>query len=193
MRHSQWSEILSEGEKRERFFKTHTREPFPAGFELSYAFLPVRPTRHVPAYLFRRFVSFYDASEYVFHRGGSAIPTSTFNTQFAAARKAAGVSTGKLFHDLRRTAAWNMVRGGVPQSIAMRVTGHRSRSMFDRYDIASLDDKLDALHRAREYASTRRAVGENVSAFPSPPAVNPPGTPEGIGPVLRGKMVAVQV
>lgn len=86
-----------------------------------------------------------------------------------------------------------MVRGGVPQSIAMRVTGHRSRSMFDRYDIASLDDKLEALHRAREYASTRKAVGENVSAFPSrPAAVNPTGTPEQIGPLSQGTMVAVQ-
>lgn len=132
-------------------------------------------------------------AEYVFHRGGVAIPTSTFNTHFAMARKAAGVSTGKLFHDLRRTAARNMVRGGVPQSIAMRVTGHRSRSMFDRYDIASLDDKLEALHRAREYASTRKAVGENVAAFPSRvPTGTPTDTPEQIVALSQGNLVAVQ-
>lgn len=60
-----------------------------------------------------------------------------------------------------------MVRGGVPQSIAMRVTGHRSPSMFTRYDITSTDDKLDALRKAREYAATRSAVRENVAPFPA--------------------------
>src|SRR5262249_17317541 len=68
-------------------------------------------------------------SEYVFHREGGPIPTSTFNTQFREARKKAGVSSGRIFHDLRRTAARNMIRGGVPQSVAMRVTGHRSDAM----------------------------------------------------------------
>jgi len=104
-------------------------------------------------------------SAYVFHRRGKPIPSSTFNRQFAEARKAAGVA-GKLFHDLRRTAARNMIRGGVPQSIAMRVTGHRSDSMFRRYDIASLDDKAEALRKGHAYAKTRAAVGQNVAAFP---------------------------
>jgi hypothetical protein len=60
-----------------------------------------------------------------------------------------------------------MIRGGVLQSIAMRVTGHRSDSMFRRYDVASTDDKLEALRRAREYAETRKAIGESVTAFPT--------------------------
>ena len=59
-----------------------------------------------------------------------------------------------------------MMRGGVSQSVAMRVTGHRSDWMFRHYDITSMDDKAEALSRAREYAKTRAAVGENVSAFP---------------------------
>jgi hypothetical protein len=58
-----------------------------------------------------------------------------------------------------------MIRGGVPQSVALRVTGHRSDSMFRRYDIASLDDKLDALRRAREYAATRAAVAKTSLRF----------------------------
>src|SRR5262249_20538763 len=105
-------------------------------------------------------------SEYVFHRGGKPISKPTFNREFAEARKNAGIG-GRIFHDLRRTAARNMIRGGVPQSVAMRVTGHRSDSMFRRYDVASLDDKLEALRRAREYAATRAAVGSNVASFPS--------------------------
>jgi integrase len=105
-------------------------------------------------------------SEFVFHRNGKRIPTSTFEVQFRRANEAAGV-VGRIFHDLRRTAARNMVRAGVPQSIAQRVTGHRSASMFNRYDITSTDDKLEALKKARVYAESRVAVGQNVKRFPT--------------------------
>ena len=64
-----------------------------------------------------------------------------------------------------------MIRGGVPQSIAKRVTGNRSDSMFQRYDIASMDDKLEAIQKARAYATTRAAIGESVTQFP-PGSVN---------------------
>jgi hypothetical protein len=47
----------------------------------------------------------------------------------------------------------------------MWVTGHRSDSTFRPYDIASLDDKLEAIRKARAYAATREAVGQNVAEF----------------------------
>lgn len=106
-------------------------------------------------------------SEYVFHRGGAPIPTSTFNKQFRKACRKAGVSPGRLFHDLRRTAVRNMVRAGVPETVAMTITGHKTRSMLARYNITTMDDKLDALTKARSYAERRAAVGENVSPFRS--------------------------
>ena len=59
-----------------------------------------------------------------------------------------------------------MIRGGVPQSVAMRVTGHRSDSMFRRCDVASVDDKLEAIQKARAYAATRTVVGGKVAPFP---------------------------
>jgi integrase len=91
-------------------------------------------------------------AEYVFHRDG--LPIGDFRKAWKTACKAANVDK-KLFHDLRRTSARNMIDAGVPQVTAMEITGHNTDSMFRRYAIVNEDQKREALARTEQHLAAR--------------------------------------
>lgn len=97
----------------------------------------------------------------IFHREGK--PIGDFRKTWQAACVEARVGqmidlpnkkkryVGKRLYDLRRTAVRNMIRAGVPERVAMEVSGHRTRATFDRYNITSERDMREALLKTSAY------------------------------------------
>jgi integrase len=105
------------------------------------------------------------------HSDGS--PIKDFRYAWAKACKAAGVP-GRLVHDFRRSAVRNLERAGVPRSAAIKMTGHKTESVFLRYaitDSAMLQEaaaKLDTLHASanvRTLDSSKSPSRDQVSAL----------------------------
>ena len=87
----------------------------------------------------------------VFRR--DAVTVRAWRAAWPEACRRAGVP-GRFLHDCRRTAARNLVRAGVPERVAMLLTGHRSRAIFDRYNIVQEAELHHASDRLCAYLAS---------------------------------------
>jgi integrase len=119
---------------------------------------------------------------------GTVFETTNLRKEWQKACAAAGLGTltevegkadprytGLIIHDLRRSAIKNLMKAGVNEKVAMKISGHKTRDVFDRYHIIDTEDVVEAMRRVQNSATRNRRVkslasnGENiVKMLPSP-------------------------
>ncbi len=102
----------------------------------------------------------YPNCQFVFDRAGEQI--KNFRYRWLEARKVTGLNA-KILHDFRRSAVRNMVRAGVPERVAMLITGHKTRNVFERYNIVSTSDLREA---AKKIAPEEKTEERRTKVFP---------------------------
>ncbi|HVO13319.1 MAG TPA: site-specific integrase [Vicinamibacteria bacterium] len=107
---------------------------------------------------------------FIFHRtskGRVGVPIKALDKAWRSALVAAKLPAGLLFHDLRRSAVRNLIRAGVDQQTAMLVSGHKTATMFRRYNILTAEQTAAALVQVDTWRETQPQA-RNVAEFHQP-------------------------
>lgn len=92
---------------------------------------------------------------------GLVFDDRSLRDEWTKATKAAEMP-GLLVHDLRRSAIRNLVAAGVPEKVAMSISGHKTRAVFDRYHIVNSSDVLNAMSQLQNKQLTESKNGESL-------------------------------
>lgn len=107
--------------------------------------------------------SFFPQCPWVFHRNGE--PIKDFRGAWKSACKAAGVPE-LLFHDLRRSAVRNMRKAGLDRKRAMTISGHKTETTFERYNITSDRDRQEDVAKLEAYMRAQLTPAPQTEAPP---------------------------
>jgi integrase len=106
--------------------------------------------------------AYFPSCPWVFHHDGK--PIRDFRQAWRSACERAGLA-GLRFHDLRRSAVRNLERAGVPRKVAMEISGHKTESVYRRYDIVAERDLREAGEKLTAYLKRRLTA----ASAPQPP------------------------
>lgn len=107
---------------------------------------------------------FWPHSPWIFSRAGR--PIKRYRRTWDKACAAANLPDGtKYLHDMRRSAVRNLVRAGVSETVAMRISGHKTRGVFTRYNIVTEADLSDAVARLEKHVQSGTPAAANLVEF----------------------------
>jgi integrase len=100
------------------------------------------------------------------------VPIGDFRKVWETACAKCGL-VGRIFHDLRRSAVRNLIRAGVQERVAMRISGHKTRSVFDRYNIIDESDLKLAVRKLQKFQDAAELACQPAQTEARAPADRP--------------------